>query len=602
MAKQQRPAPKNKPITANPLFPAVVALWFGALFGLSSLAVRVSVIESLVMASGIDLIVPAAAPPLGITARILMALLLAAVGALIGAMIARRLARPSPEVRERKRNVHGQDAPQQSVRVRDSHPDAPARRPISAHEELGEGGAVGAAATPGLLAGRRRALTVEADQGHFVPPEFARLPGGDPQILDLAGAEIEPVRAEPALTAAPLAAPQHAAAPITEDATDLNAYSDSPASSSEDAAPAPAPSPFQPQFAAVTDEPQEEIAVIDHGLEGRQVFGMTPVEPQDPSTRQIFGESGPGDGPSIDPVSAHGIPKSVFDRPAADPLFAKRSEPLPQLPAAADRAPAAITVAIAPLAPETTEPLSPVADLDMTALALRLQESLRRRRAARAAAQTEAVVAHEPQPVLARFAPAVEAGASSAAQPARIPAELPPAMRPLSFDDFDDEDDDGEALAGLVPPRHIALPQTEAALSPAEPSPPPSRDADTQIEEEAEDGAETDDTAYASLLGVSAPAMRPTFVRIDEPEAATDHYEPVVIFPGQIPSAPSEVAPVISPVAEEHAAFRRFDAPASAGQGQPIAGNTAAPMLDADEAERSLRAALANLQRISGAA
>lgn len=598
MAKQQRPAPKNKPITANPLFPAVVALWFGALFGLSSLAVRVSIIESLVMASGIDLIVPAAAPPLGITARILMALILAAVGALIGAMVARRLARPSPEVRERKRSVHGQDAPQQAVRARDSHPDAPARRPISAHEELGEGGAVGAAATPGLLAGRRRALTVEADQGHFMPPEFAPLPGGDPQILDLAGAEIEPVKAEPAVTAVPL----YAAAPITAHATDLNAYADIPASSIEEAAQPPAPTPFQPQFAAVTDEPQEEIAVIDHGLEGRQVFGMTPVEPQDPSTRQIFGESVPGDGPAIDPVSTPGTPKSVFDRPAADPLFARRSESLPQLPAAADRAPVAIAVAIEQLSPEPSEPLPPVADLDMTALALRLQESLRRRRAARAAAQTEAVVAHEPQPVLARFAPAVEPGASSAAQPAEIHAELPSAMRPLSFDDFDDEDDDGEALAGLVPPRHIALPHTEAALTPAEPSPPASRDAESQIEEEAEDCAETDDTAYASLLGVSAPATRTTFVRIDEPEAATDHHEPVVIFPGQIPSAPSQVAPVISPVAEEHAAFRRFDAPASAGQGQPIAGNTAAPMLDADEAERSLRSALANLQRISGAA
>ncbi|HNN56270.1 MAG TPA: hypothetical protein PKG84_08010, partial [Novosphingobium sp.] len=81
MAKQKRKPAKAKPITANPLFPAVVALWFGALFGLGSLAIRPTLIETLVMKSRIDLIVPAAAPPLGLTARMLIALILAAFGA-----------------------------------------------------------------------------------------------------------------------------------------------------------------------------------------------------------------------------------------------------------------------------------------------------------------------------------------------------------------------------------------------------------------------------------------------------------------------------------------------------------------------------------------
>ena len=65
MAKQARKPVKSPPITSHPLFPAVVALWFGALFGLGSLAVRPTLIEGLVLKSHIDLIIPATAPPLG---------------------------------------------------------------------------------------------------------------------------------------------------------------------------------------------------------------------------------------------------------------------------------------------------------------------------------------------------------------------------------------------------------------------------------------------------------------------------------------------------------------------------------------------------------
>jgi hypothetical protein len=49
--------------------------------------------------------------------------------------------------------------------------------------------------------------------------------------------------------------------------------------------------------------------------------------------------------------------------------------------------------------------------------------------------------------------------------------------------------------------------------------------------------------------------------------------------------------------------FRRFDAPSNAGQGQMVAAAaTPVPAADQEEAERALRAALANLQRMSGAA
>lgn len=89
-------------VGSHRMFPAVVALWFGALFGLGSLAVRPALIESLVLASRLEVLLPAAAPPLGMTARVLLALGMAVIGVACGAMIARRIARPRPAERERR--------------------------------------------------------------------------------------------------------------------------------------------------------------------------------------------------------------------------------------------------------------------------------------------------------------------------------------------------------------------------------------------------------------------------------------------------------------------------------------------------------------------
>ena len=177
LAKQKRSAPKGKPITSHQLFPAIIALWFGALFGLGSLAIRPGLIESLVLSSHIDSIIPATAPPLGLTARILLALTLAALGALLGAAIGRRIARPKVEVRQRRRGATPID---DSVKMRmcDAHPDAPARRPISAHDEIGEGGAsIAGQDYQQAIAGRRRSLTIAEDEDRAVFHDFAPLPG-----------------------------------------------------------------------------------------------------------------------------------------------------------------------------------------------------------------------------------------------------------------------------------------------------------------------------------------------------------------------------------------------------------------------------------------
>jgi hypothetical protein len=617
VAKHQRPAPKSKPVTANPLFPAVVALWFGAAFGGGTAALRTSLVEAFVLRTHIDLIVPAAAPPLGITARLLLALLMAALGTLVGAAIGRRLARPRFEVRERKRSARNNEAGPPRVHARDRHSEAPARKPISAHEEFGNEDALAEpVVAAGILASRRRALTVETEQPSFVPQELAPLPGGQPQILDLAGAELDQEEA--------LAAP----APTAAQVTDLNAYADggdsddgTPLAVADDAGQAPLSA--APTLGDSFDDPAAERQVFaaqpvsdaaaghgeEHPLSGRQVFGMAPVPPQHPDTRQIFGAPASDDLAPPEAVKSAGFQSSVFDAAPGTPLFAARTES-PSAPLDAPRA-------ALPGSAAAPEPLPSVTELGMTDLAVRLQESMKRRRAARAqTAATESLEVAAPRPatdmpVAVRLpaeparveaAPPIEPVVAAPAAPIRLPA----ALRPLSFDDFDDDDTD--TLASLLPPRHIAMVPAQPPSRTTQPEPEP----EPALMAEAGDGEDdrADEAPYASLLNVNPIHGRASFVRIEEPELAAAPVEPVVIFPGQAPrialgnpvlSPLSEVAPVVSPENDDTASeFRRFDAPAGAGAGQPIAA--AASSFDPEEAERSLRSALANLQRISGAA
>lgn len=83
-------------------------------------------IESLVRATGVASVVPAAAPPLGETARLLVAALSGTLAFLAAWLFLRALDRDLP-VRE------GYPA----FRKADLHPDAPRRRPILAGEEFG---------------------------------------------------------------------------------------------------------------------------------------------------------------------------------------------------------------------------------------------------------------------------------------------------------------------------------------------------------------------------------------------------------------------------------------------------------------------------------
>jgi hypothetical protein len=249
------------------------------------------------------------------------------------------------------------------------------------------------------------------------------------------------------------------------------------------------------------------------------------------------------------PVAAEPAPSPI----AIEAAIEVAAEPLPVQPE-----PALLAVPQPYTPPINAEPLAPIAPPF-----------------ANPAPVAEAPVMHEPEP---------QSVAIPQAQP------IPQAMRPLDLDGFEE---DHAPLDSLLPPRVMAMPAV-LAEPPAQIEPAPCADPADEAEIANEGVAEA---SYGSLLGVATVGTeRSGFVRIEEPEAENAATEPVVIFPGQM------TRPIIPVSAEDAGSFRRFDAPASAGQGQPIAANQIASDIDSEEAQRALRSALANLQRMSGAA
>lgn len=210
LAKQNRKAPQGKPIAGHRLFPAIVALWVAALFGLGSLAIHPRLLESLVIAVDFGRIIPAAAPPLGITARILLGLAMAALGAVLGLAIGCRLAQTA-RIDDPASTIPIEPDDPVIRRARDAHPDAPARRPFSAHDEINTGEAsayegsvsepredkavLPAALDQPALAGCRRSLALP---DHDEIDDLAPLPGGAPLILNIADlASVDPAETKP---------------------------------------------------------------------------------------------------------------------------------------------------------------------------------------------------------------------------------------------------------------------------------------------------------------------------------------------------------------------------------------------------------------------
>ena len=139
MAQMQHetPAPITA-ISAHPAFPFLVALWFAALFGLGMLVLPTAVLERLVAASHIGALLLAASPPLGFTARVMMALLASGLGAAAGHWLARKVAgfRNGAERNQDTDTMSGAAMPHGELAETDGA-GAKARRPLFASTDLG---------------------------------------------------------------------------------------------------------------------------------------------------------------------------------------------------------------------------------------------------------------------------------------------------------------------------------------------------------------------------------------------------------------------------------------------------------------------------------
>ena len=114
-------------VAAHRAFPLAVAAWFAVLLGLGSLVLPTQFYETVFGAIGLSAVLPAAAPPLGSTARLLIALAATGAGAAIGLVVAGRVAaqgRFDDSLEAASPNRAIADIP-------------PVRPPLKAREELG---------------------------------------------------------------------------------------------------------------------------------------------------------------------------------------------------------------------------------------------------------------------------------------------------------------------------------------------------------------------------------------------------------------------------------------------------------------------------------
>lgn len=244
---------KKAPVTRHPLFPAVVAMWFGSLFGLGSLAVRASLIESLVIKFSLDVLLPAAAPPLGLKFRIILALLMAAIGIALGAALARRIARPKQVATPRRREVGGRAAARQA-----------------------RAAAAAAASEPADMTARRRPLAMTNEEERAENYELAPLPGSSPAILDVTQIDI-------AMNQHDSQSSFHADQPV-EAPLDLSAFSDAAPS-------APEAEPETPRFESTRFEPvkfeQVKFEPVETAPEA-DLQDQAAFQPEHTPDRQVF--------------------------------------------------------------------------------------------------------------------------------------------------------------------------------------------------------------------------------------------------------------------------------------------------------------------------
>ena len=582
--------PSQPSIVTHRWFPKVIGLWFAALFGLCSLALAPGMLEAVVTTLGIDRIVPAAAPPLGQTARLLLAMGMAGVGEIVGLVIGARLAasRRPQAVRQRGIRNAGLDdsnadvVPQ--VRGRDRHADAPPRKPLSAIDDL--------SGIDNAL--RRRALASEADLEPRPFFEVAPLPGGEWPQAAPAGYEAEPavVRDDPP-TARPVAAEALDLAmydaPMEEQVMAESAPFAPPFSAPSEPATAPlvAPEPAHSPVAAPFAAPLLAAPTVEVASASLEALGVVQLSERLALALQARRERRANHLATparVAPVAVSSIANGVA---AVAETLAPAPEPDVAAPPVVTFAPPAEYIPPAAAMPRLPGLHAPFADAsdddieephDIPALARSLAMPA-------IAAQIPEEPADEPE----QIPPELVRGMEILAR--RAPRPTPEAQCPASLEaDSWPQDAALDTVGGIGPEQApVPAPAEEVAASVQECS--EGDDPDEVADETVEGG-------YSSLLAMGSSFARPEPVRIEEPQS--DEIEPVVIFPGQGARTTGNFSgPFATPFGQPVTAPATDFAAPSASQATAASGTT--PPADAEETDRALRAALASLQRISGA-
>ena len=538
---------KPKPITANPMFPFVTALWFATFLGLGSFAVAPALLEGPVVALGIPAIIPAAAPPLGFTARVALALLMMGGGAIAGFLVGRWLGREKVAAPLRTR-AFGKASHDAAFVV---------PRPINPAEDLGE-----PLDSPIVedMPLRRRALSLTEEPQLAMPTESAPLPGGLPWE------QYSPVAVAPSTPEGS----RHLSQAV--DPLGLETFLEEAHGSTlqDDAIAADLP-PSQPEATAVPETVEiDEIAVEPAGQTAEPVAHQPDPIRSSPSLLQAHA------------AAATPLEAAPLDNLGLVQLIERLALAISRRANGANAQSGHGAVSASPVAQ-----VAPAAQPEFV------------------------VATPAPQPVIARFeaAPAAPVAASPLsikperfADPERVVQLRPTAMQPVSLaaDEGDDDTEDaGEELGlgrflRLSSEAPTAEPEQSAAVASAEPAPEP------EVAEE----------RYPSLLDMGPVAARREPLRIDDGLTVDSEddaeIEPVVVFPGQqtpinSPTARPFEKPSITPLAGSPLAAPGRAAP-SATVPDAEAIDPALPIgptPDAEEADRALRAALATLQRMT---
>ena len=491
MAQSKRSASGSaQPISQHPLFAGIVGLWCAAGLGLASMAIPPALLERLVTASGLASVLPMAAPPLGSTARILVALAMTGIGGIIGFVAARRMTRAPSEPMPRRRGAKAETRALIGDAADDTTPSQIPAFPASSDDQDAPlfAAPVAAEAPAAQNGGRRRALALyeEAAISHSDVPAQAQaaevveetdlapdiavsarlehdldFPAqDDTAISDDAVAYEEAQFSALSVGARSFAAAEGedhdasdvaigAAAELTDSEAD---FTDAPLAAGKDLDPASAPAEFA-RFARLGDHDASEAdAPAPAPLASNRLFENLTTGIPAPSSRRSDAEPGfsllPRQGESAEGfvVPPFSLSEAGFDMAESPfhPAAQTASDPQPKAPAAQDTQPVPAveeSAADRPATPTAAEQitlsdldsLSPVQLLERLALAM---EERRKIRMAQPAPLT--LAPYPPQPTTkapaavvtasqANWAPTTFSGLSAAAHTADTDAaDTPP--------------------------------------------------------------------------------------------------------------------------------------------------------------------------------